>query len=178
MDWLNNVTQSVILQNLICKCTDCVPVSDRLHLRCVQSRKHRRTLWNLLSVPMSSSVREHRQTIRRGSSPQAEMDHGLQDRCSQMEINPIGRTVKHLNNSHVYIENNNSFPTHKSIEKSFHIAYLHPNWCLVHPKMWSEHVIAVSWNNFGDVALYSWIVLNSLSAVNFLRDQQRLDLLL
>ena len=28
-----------------------------------------------------------RQTVRRGSSPQANMDHGLQEMCSQMETN-------------------------------------------------------------------------------------------
>ena len=36
------------------------------------------------------------------------LNHGLQEMCSQMEIDI------------------NSFPTHKAIDKSFHIAYLHP----------------------------------------------------
>ena len=99
---------------------------------------------------MSSNVREHRQTVRRDSSPQADMDQGLQEMCSQMEIN------------------NNSFPTHKAIDKSLHIAYVHPyfNWCLLHPTIWSQRDIAVSHVNRP----------NSLSAVYFIRDRQLLDL--
>ena len=37
--WLNNVTRSVILQAFIHKCTDCVPVSDRLYLAFIQLLK-------------------------------------------------------------------------------------------------------------------------------------------
>ena len=50
------------------------------HQRCVQSRKHRRTVaidlkHVLLRVPTSSNVCEHRQAVRRGSSPLAATVH-------------------------------------------------------------------------------------------------------
>ena len=48
------------------------------------------------------------QTVWRGSSPQAYMDHGLQEMCSQLEINM------------------NSCSTHQAVDQLFHIAYLHP----------------------------------------------------
>ena len=125
-----------------------MPLMKMPDLRCVQNRKHRRTFANdfkhfPLNEHKQANVYEHRQTVWRGSSPQTLRLRDI--RCHGIKLN--------------YIEIIYSFPTQKAIDKTFHIAYLHPyfNCCLLYPKMRFERYIAVSGYNFGDVALYSWI---------------------